>query len=48
MNQDRNFQKEVLILQQEVVKLLGEKVMIQAILDDALQTIQDLKQQSAE
>lgn len=48
MKQDRNFQKEVLILQQEVMRLLEEKVMIQAILDDALQTIEELKQQSAE
>ena len=45
MNQNRNYEKEVLILQQEINRVVSEKVMIQAFYDDALEEIEKLKKQ---
>lgn len=45
----RNFEKETELLQLQLLNALSDKVMIQAMLDDALEKIEQLeKQESAE
>lgn len=44
MNQpQRNFEKEVTLLQQQLMIALSDKVMIQAMLDDALTELNEYK-----
>lgn len=46
MNQpQRNLEKEVTLLQQQLMIALSDKVMIQAMLDDALEKIEQLEKQ---
>lgn len=39
----RNLEKEVALLQQQLMMALSDKVMVQAMLDDALEEIEKLK-----
>lgn len=46
MNQpQRNLEKEVALLQQQLMMALSDKVMVQAMLDDALEQIEQLEKQ---
>ena len=44
MNQ-RNHEKELLFYQQELAKVMNEKIIVQAMLDDALEKIEQLEKQ---
>lgn len=46
MNQ-RNHEKELLFYQQELAKAMNEKIVIQAMLDDALEKIEQLEKQES-
>lgn len=43
MEQERNYEKEVIILQQQLSMVMADKVMIQAMYDDALEKINKLQ-----
>lgn len=42
---NRNHEKELLFYQQELAKTMNEKIIIQAMLDDALEKIEQLEKQ---
>ena len=42
---NRNHEKELLFYQQELAKVVSEKIMVQAMLDDALEKIEQLEKQ---
>ena len=42
---NRNHEKELLFYQQELAKAMSEKIVIQAMLDDALEKIEQLERQ---
>ncbi|HEY4543682.1 MAG TPA: hypothetical protein VIG40_03465 [Tissierellaceae bacterium] len=44
---NRNFEKEVYLLQQQLTLALSDKVMIQAMLDDALAEINKMKEEKS-
>lgn len=44
----RNLEKEVTLLQQQLMLVLSDKVMVQAMLDDALEKIDKLQKQTQE
>ena len=46
MNQ-RNHEKELLFYQQELAKAMNERIVIQAMLDDALEKIEQLEKQES-
>ena len=46
MNQ-RNHEQELLFYQQELAKAMNEKIVIQAMLDDALEKIEQLENQES-
>ena len=42
---NRNREKELLFYQQELAKAINDKIVIQAMLDDALEKIEQLEKQ---
>ena len=42
---NRNHEKEILFYQQELAKAMNEKIILQAMLDDALEKIEQLEKQ---
>jgi len=44
---NRNHEKELLFYQQELAKVMNEKIVIQAMLDDALEKIEQLEKQES-
>lgn len=44
---NRNHEKELLFYQQELAKAMNEKIVIQAMLDDALEKIEQLEKQES-
>lgn len=42
---NRNHDKELLFYQQELAKTMNEKIVIQAMLDDALEKIEQLEKE---
>jgi len=42
-NPQRNLEKEVPLLQQQLMMALSDKVMVQAMLDDALEELHQIK-----
>lgn len=42
---NRNHEKELIFYQQELAKAINDKIVIQAMLDDALQKIEELQKQ---
>lgn len=42
---NRNHEKELIFYQQELAKAMNEKIVVQAMLDDALEKIEQLEKQ---
>lgn len=47
-NPNRNLEKEVSLLQQQLMMAVSDKVMIQAMLDDALEELHQIKNSNQE
>jgi len=45
---NRNYEKEVFLFQQQLLQALSDKIMIQGMLDDALEELKEIREGSTD